>query len=277
MKDPLVSVIVPTFNRAWSIADAVESVLQQDYPNIELVVINDGSTDNTLQVLKPYMDRITIFHQSNKGVSAARNTGIQKSRGELIALLDSDDTWDRRKVSCQVAFFNKNPDALICQTEEIWIRNGRRVNPKIKHKKPSGMIFEPSLKLCLVSPSAVMMKRALFDQFGYFKEDFPVCEDYDLWLRVSASVPVYLIDKPFTIKQGGHSDQLSQSHSQDKFRIRSLQAIIDLGVLSKRQKEKAGQVLKNKCLIYGNGCLKRGKTAEGHYYLDLAESIASNS
>ena len=158
MKNPLVSVILPTYNRAWTIADAIESVLQQDYPHIELIVIDDGSTDDTQKLLSAYEDEMILLEQANKGVSAARNNGIRKSRGELIALLDSDDAWDPQKVSCQVSFFEKTPDAMICQTEEIWIRNGKRVNPKIKHQKPSGMIFEPSLKLCLVSPSAVALK-----------------------------------------------------------------------------------------------------------------------
>ncbi|MCD4677300.1 MAG: glycosyltransferase [Desulfobacula sp.] len=273
MRHPLVSVILPTFNRAWTLKDAVDSVLAQDYPNIELIIIDDGSKDNTQKLLKAYKDKIIVLRQENKGVSAARNAGIKKSNGVFIALLDSDDTWDKKKISCQVEFFQCNPEAMICQTEEIWIRNGRRVNPKAKHKKPSGMIFEPSLELCLVSPSAVMMKRQLFELKGYFNEDFTVCEDYDLWLRVSSTLPVFLIDKPYTIKRGGHKDQLSSFHSQDKFRIRSLSALIKSGSLTRDQAAKAKKVLKQKCVIYGNGCIKRGKRQEGEYYLDLNQSI----
>lgn len=273
MRNPLVSVILPTYNRAWTLKSAVESVLIQDYPYIELIVIDDGSTDDTQALLSQYTGKLIILTQENKGVSAARNTGIKKSTGELIALIDSDDAWDKRKISCQVEFFNTHPEAMICQTEEIWIRKGKRVNPKIKHKKPSGMIFEPSLNLCLVSPSAVMMRKELFDIKGYFNEAFTVCEDYDLWLRVSSTIPVFLIDKPYTIKNGGHEDQLSSFHSQDKFRICSLQAIIESGELSLEQTQKAKSVLKQKCVIYGNGCIKRGKDKEGRYYLDIAESI----
>ena len=266
----LVSVILPTYNRAWTLKDAIDSVLFQDYPYIELIVIDDGSEDNTQELLCAYKNKIVVLTQENFGVSAARNTGIKKSRGEFIALLDSDDAWDKRKISCQVAFFKHHPEALICQTEEIWIRNGKRVNPKGKHKKPSGMIFEPSLNLCLVSPSAVMMKRELFNMKGYFNEDFTVCEDYDLWLRISSTLPVFLIDKPYTIKRGGHKDQLSNFHSQDKFRIRSLLNLIESGSLTQDQAEKAKKVLKKKCAIYGNGCIKRGKKEEGEYYLDFS-------
>jgi len=273
MNRPLVSAIIPTYNRAWALKDAIDSVLLQDYPNIELVIVDDGSTDHTRELLGAYKNEIIVLRQENSGVSAARNFGIKKSKGEFIAFLDSDDLWDKRKISCQVAFFNHHPDALICQTEEIWIRNGKRVNPKVKHKKPSGRIFDPSLNLCLVSPSAVMMRKELFDMKGYFNEDFTVCEDYDLWLRVSATLPVFLIDKPYTIKKGGHEDQLSNFHSQDKFRIQSLSALIQSGSLTQDQAEKAKTVLKKKCIIYGNGCIKRGKKTEGESCLALGRSI----
>jgi len=269
---PLVSVILPTFNRAWSIEQAVDSVLSQDYPELELIVVDDGSTDNTIEVLEQYKADIILLRQANAGVSAARNTGIKKSKGELIALLDSDDMWDKRKISCQVKFFAENPDAMICQTEEIWIRNGRRVNPKIKHKKPSGMIFEPCLNMCLVSPSAVMIKKKLFDMKGFFDETMTVCEDYDMWLRISADTPVFLIDKPYTIKRGGHEDQLSKLRSQDRFRIYSLVKLIKSDILTHDQAAKAKKILQKKCIIYGNGCIKRGRIKEGMSYLNLAQS-----
>ena len=225
-QNPLVSAIIPTFNRGWIIAEAVESILDQNYPNIETIVIDDGSTDDTAKKLSPYLDKITYLQQGNKGVSAARNLGIKKSSGQFTAFLDSDDLWTNEKISCQIDFFQSNPEAMICQTEELWIRNGKRVNPKHKHKKLSGMIFEPSLELCLVSPSAVMIKKELFGITGLFDENLPACEDYDLWLRISTTLPIFLIDKPYTIKKGGHADQLSANHSLDKYRIKSIQKLL---------------------------------------------------
>lgn len=274
-----VSVIIPTFNRAWTLEKAIDSVLGQTYPLTELVVVNDGSVDRTPDILesyeRSYPNRIRVIHTANRGVSAARNTGISQSSGDLVALLDSDDAWTKDKVSIQVAFFNAHPDALICQTEEIWIRNGKRVNPKKKHKKPSGLIFEPSLHLCLVSPSAVMMRRRLFDRVGTFNESFPVCEDYDLWLRISAeSIPIHLIDTPCTIKTGGHEDQLSKNHSQDKFRIRSILGLLDKGGLIPEHRYAALNVLREKCRIFGQGCIKRGDVAQGEYYLGLMETVS---
>jgi len=258
----LVSVIIPTFNRAWIIKEAIKSVLNQDYKPLEIIVINDGSTDNTKDVLKPFMDKIVLLEQPNKGVSSARNLGIKTSKGKFIAFLDSDDAWTPEKISCQVNFFNNNPDVFICQTDEIWIRNGKRVNPKKKHKKISGMIFEPSLKLCLVSPSAVMMKRCFFDTKGLFDESLPACEDYDLWLRTAIDIPIYLIDKPYTIKKGGHNDQLSSAHSLDKYRILSIKKLLESKQLSKSQQNMAKKVLYDKSNIYIQGCIKRGKIQE---------------
>ncbi len=266
----MISVIIPTFNRSWTLKKAVDSALVQDYRHREVIVVDDGSTDQTQELLAGYGDKIRILVQENKGVSAARNLGIQESRGNFIALLDSDDAWEKNKLSCQMAFFQSNPGAMICQTEELWIRNGKRVNPRKKHKKPSGMIFEPSLKLCLVSPSAVMIRKQLFHQKGMFNEAFPVCEDYDLWLRISHDTPVYLIDTPLTIKTGGHGDQLSASHSQDKYRIQSILNLIASNVLSLDQEQAALNVLKKKCRIFAAGCIKRGREKEGAHYLKLA-------
>ena len=270
-KKPQVSVIIPTYNRGWILKEAIDSVLAQDYKDFELIVVDDGSTDNTSEVLAPYGNDIRIFFQKNKGVSAARNRGITEASGQYIAFLDSDDLWLPRKLSTQIDFLNQMPDALICQTEEIWIRNGRRVNPKKRHKKPSGMIFEPSLELCLVSPSAVMIRRSLFDRVGEFDVTLPACEDYDLWLRISCRFPVHLIDTPLIIKRGGHDDQLSSMKGLDKFRIKAIEKIIKSNRLSDDQYRAAVKTLKEKCEIYAAGCRKRGRTEEALYYTSLSK------
>jgi glycosyltransferase involved in cell wall biosynthesis len=224
-KKPLVSVIIPTYNRGWIVQAAVDSVLDQDFSDYELIVVDDGSNDNTREILGAYGKGITVLQQSNMGVSAARNSGIAAASGRLIAFLDSDDLWLPGKLSTQVKFFEENADAVINQTQEIWIRNGQRVNPQKRHHKFSGMIFERSLALCLVSPSAVMIKKSLFDTVGVFDEDLPACEDYDLWLRISCRYPVHLIDIPLIIKRGGHDDQLSKAAGLDKYRIQSASAV----------------------------------------------------
>ncbi|PIE62074.1 MAG: glycosyl transferase [Desulfobacterales bacterium] len=266
----MVSVIIPTYNRSHVLKRAVDSVLAQDYSSFEVIVVDDGSTDDTPSLLAGYGARIRVLRQANQGVSAARNLGIRESRGAFVAFLDSDDAWTPDKLGVQTAFMMAHPDCLICQTEEIWIRNGKRVNPKAKHKKPSGMIFEASLELCLVSPSAVMMRNDFFEIKGMFNESFPVCEDYDLWLRTAWDTPVYLVEVPCTAKYGGHEDQLSAAHSQDKYRIASILNLIQDGRLTETQRNAAIKVLCKKCIVYGNGCLKRGRIAEGRHYLEIA-------
>jgi glycosyltransferase involved in cell wall biosynthesis len=269
-ENPLVSVIIPTYNRAWILKEAIDSVLAQDFADYELIVVDDGSTDNTPDMLAAYGRDIRVLRQSNKGVSAARNRGIKASSGGLIAFLDSDDLWLPQKLSRQVDFFATHFQAMICQSEEQWIRNGARVNPKNRHHKFSGMIFERSLELCLVSPSAVMLRRSLFDTVGIFDENLPACEDYDLWLRVSCRYPVYLIDAALIVKRGGHDDQLSRAAGLDKFRIHALHKIIESNLLSLSQRKDAIRVLREKCAIYANGCRKRGRNSEADYYDRLA-------
>ena len=269
--NPYVSVIIPTYNRKLRLAKAVDSVLRQTYTDFELIVVDDGSHDGTPDLLKKYHSKLRTLIQTNNGVSAARNAGIKASKGQLIAFLDSDDLWLENKLKRQVDFFNHNPDTLICQTSEIWIRDGRRVNPKKRHKKPNGMIFEHSLDLCLISPSAVMLRKTLLDEVGLFDEGLPACEDYDLWLRICWKYPVYLIDEPLIVKYGGHSDQLSKMSKLDKYRIVALCKILDDGRLNFNQYEAAVNMLSKKCRIYANGCLKRDKIKEAEYFISLAE------
>ncbi len=270
-----VSVIIPVFNRGEQVCRAIESVFEQTCSDYEIIVIDDASADNTQKRLREFKSRIKLItHSENKGVSAARNSGIRVAKGDYIALLDSDDYWLPEKLQVQIDFFDKNPDAVICQPKEIWIRKGKRVNPAKKHMKPSGDIFIPSLKLCLVSPSAVMFKKSLLDEVGLFDEEFPVCEDYDLWLRISYKYPVHLIEQDLLIKEGGAPDQLSLSmKGMDRFRIKAMVKIYKQGVLNKIQEQALFEELEYKCRVYGEGCIKRGKEEEGEYYLGLVKSF----
>jgi glycosyltransferase involved in cell wall biosynthesis len=272
---PEVSVIIPTYNRSDRVVRAVQSVLDQSFKDLEILVVDDGSTDDTEARLVHYGTSITYMRQSaNRGVSAARNKGIENSSGTWIAFLDSDDYWLKDKLRFQMEFLRRTPDAVACQTEEIWIRRGRRVNPKKIHKKPSGEIFQHSLRLCLVSPSSVILKRSVFDGIGLFDETLEAAEDYDLWLRISCKHPIHLIDRDLVVKEGGHEDQLSRKHTgMDRFRIRAIANLLNSGVLSSDQVTAAQEELAIKCKIYGNGCMRRGRQQEGHLYLSLPERI----
>lgn len=274
MPPSLTSVIIPTYNRLEFLRPAVESVLSQTVGDYELIVIDDGSTDGTGEGLKPYGNRLHYIYQENRGVSAARNRGLQAARGDWIAFLDSDDYWLPAKLETQLRFFAENPQARICQTGEIWIRHGRRVNPQKKHRKFSGDIFEPSLVRCIVSPSAVMIDREFLDHIGPFDESLPACEDYDLWLRIACRFPVFLIEEPLVVKRGGHPDQLSRRIPfLDRFRIQALVKLLGSDCLSSDRQERVFRELKEKCQIYGQGCIKRGRREEGGFYLRLPEAL----
>jgi glycosyltransferase involved in cell wall biosynthesis len=266
---PEVSVIIPTYNRAGMVVEAVKSVLAQEDVDFELIVVDDGSSDATQEELSRFSSGLRYHRQPHSGVSSARNRGVKLSRAPLIAFLDSDDLWLSSKLSTQKTQMNADPGVFVCQTEEIWWRKGRRVNLKRRHQKPSGDIFRRSLELCLVSPSAVMMRRELFERVGFFDEELPVAEDYDLWLRVAVEYPVLLLPEALVIKRGGHCDQLSATPGLDRYRIRSLEKLLQSGRLSSQQYEWTLEALRNKCQVYGRGCVKRGRGQEGRRYFAL--------
>ncbi len=269
---PRVSVIIPTCNRAHLLQEAVESVLNQTLRDFELIVVDDGSTDCTPHLLIKWKDQIRWVRQENAGVSRARNVGVRSSRGRYVSFLDSDDLWLRNKLEIQVAFLDANPQYAVCYTDEMWIRKGRRVNPGKIHKKYSGWIFEQCLPLCIISPSSAMMRREVLEAVGDFDESLPVCEDYDLWLRVASRYPIFFLDKKLIIKRGGHADQLSnRSWGNDRYRVLALEKQISQDHLMPHERRAALQMLHRKCLILSNGFLKRGKVEDGMRYSALAE------
>jgi glycosyltransferase involved in cell wall biosynthesis len=272
----LVSVIIPTYNRWPMLCEAIESVLGQSYRCVELIVVDDGSEDGTQKKLERYESRVRLLCQPRRGVASARNLGVRSSSGRYLAFLDSDDLWQPGKLETQVAFMDAAPEVQISQTEEIWIRKGVRVNPKKRHRKPSGDIFRASLDLCLVSPSAVMMTRELFERVGGFDEAFTVCEDYDLWLRVAVDHRVPLIPEPLVVKRGGHKDQLSRSTwGLDRFRVLALRKLLRSG-LQGEKRIWAIEALANKIAILVQGARKRGKEDDAAMYETILSRVCGS-
>ena len=274
----MISVILPTYNRAGFLERAMGSVLAQRRPCGELIVVDDGSTDETPALVARLAATSSIpvrsLHQENRGAAAARNTGIGAARGEFLAFLDSDDWWLPQKLALQAAALQANPGKLIAHTREIWFRHGQRVNQKKKHDPPDGDIFLPSLAMCVVGMSTVMARRQLFERYGLFDETLPCCEDYELWLRVGAHEPFLLVPEALTAKDGGREDQLSHVHrlGMDVFRIQALCRLLDEAGLTAAQRHAALVELARKCIIYGQGCIKHGRLDEGQYYLELARN-----
>ena len=271
---PRVSVILPSYNRRQSVGLAVESVLEQSFRDFELCVVDDGSEDDTVEILDSIPGSFnTLRLKENAGVSHARNCGIRSTDSEWIAFLDSDDVWHRQKLEKQIASASLRHEHLLHFTDEIWIRNGKRINPKLRHQKREGWIFQPSLELCLMAPSTVMLKRELLEQCGLFDEELPVCEDYDLWLRITAHHQVSFLNEALMTRSGGHADQLSRKYwGMDRFRVQSLKKILANVPLRKEDEMATRRVLKKKCEILLNGFRKRGKTEEISYYESLIKT-----
>jgi glycosyltransferase involved in cell wall biosynthesis len=265
-----ISVIIPTFNRAGSLGRALDSVLKQTRAPQEIIVVDDGSTDSTRELVADHPAQPRYLFQANRGVSSARNLGIRSASGEWLAFLDSDDEWLPGKLAAQIQTLERQPDCKICHTEEIWIRNGKRVNAMNKHAKSGGHIFQRCLPLCVISPSAAMIHRSLLDEVGLFDETLPACEDYDLWLRICAGHAVAFVSEPQIIKHGGHADQLSRRHwGMDRFRIQALEKLLENGQLSQEDRSAAILTLIQKADILANGAEKRGKMEDAEMYRAL--------
>ena len=264
-----ISAVIPTFNRGHCLLRAINSILAQTTPVDEIIVVDDGSNDKTYDLLlkselldmRGQLPNIRYLYQENKGVSAARNLGIKEAENEYIALLDSDDAWVETKIERQVLKLEaKKLSCRITHTEEIWLKDGQRINPKKKHNKSGGFIFEKCLPLCCISPSSVLLHRTLFDDYGFFDEKLPACEDYDMWLRLCAFEEVLFVDEALTIKYGGHADQLSRAFwGMDRFRVQALEKLINSGKLSKTQRSQALEMLVKKIEILLLGAKKRKK------------------
>ena len=256
-----VSVIIPTYNRAVSLERAVTSVIAQTYPVLEIIVVDDGSDDETRQCFGNRED-IRYMYQPNAGVSAARNQGLKLARGDWIAFLDSDDAWLPSKIESQINALAAQPQYRLCHTEEIWIRNGKRVNQKNKHRKGGGDQFERCVELCCISPSSVLLHRSIFDEFGAFDESLRACEDYDLWLRICAVESVVFVDTPQIYKYGGHDDQLSRHYTaMDRFRVYALDKLMSGDILRDRQREVVIRSIRKRLRVLLLGAAKRGNTA----------------
>ncbi|MDR0622046.1 MAG: glycosyltransferase [Deltaproteobacteria bacterium] len=350
MGGDLISVIIPTWNRMWCICDCLDSAIEQRSVDFEIIVVDDGSDDETEAMLpeiiearkstmvldqlfrteeaertkknnrenfdialKEFMEEnraeiestltpesdpvkmkekvdkvlseigkccwevlekdieetigvgrgledITLIRlPERRGVSAARNVGIKAAKGNLITFLDSDDVWLPGKLEAQAEYMAQNPEIGFSQCLERWMRNGRKVNPGVKHRKKGGDIFIESLGLCLISPSAVIIRKELLDEVGLFDESLMAAEDYDLWLRMLVRHPVGLLEKELVVRNGGRPDQLSATPGLDRYRVMALKKLLAKEKLSPERKRAVLAELINREAIFENGKKKRIK------------------
>ena len=202
MNAPLVSVVMPAYNVAWCVRRAVDSALAQSLREIEVIVINDGSTDDTLQVLASYGDAIKVIDQANGGMSHARNAGIRAARGKYVAFLDADDWWLPEKLARQVELLNNRPELGFCSTAaRVENPQGELLNLWHCRHARRDMLETIIAENAAVAGgcSAVMVRRELFEQVGLFDESLRGFEDPDLWMRLAAVCHYACIDEPLAV------------------------------------------------------------------------------
>ena len=263
IEDYKISIVIPTFNRIGSLPRALDSALNQTYQPSEIIVVDNGSSDGTTKLLRERYPSIRLLIEKKLGVSAARNKGIKHSKFQWIALLDSDDAWDTTKLEKQKNALASSLDHFrLVHTDEIWIRNGNKFNQMKKHQKFGGDIFNNCLSLCCISPSSVLINKNIFKEVGYFDESLPVCEDYDLWLKICSKEKILFINQKLTLKYGGHKDQLSKTYwGMDRFRVKSLENLILNYKLKPDQKINAIKTIVKKLKIIVNGAYKRNNSS----------------
>ena len=270
-----VSVIIPTYNRASLLPRAIESVLGQTYTDWNLLVVDDGSNDGTAKLLDSYSDsRTKSLRIRHRGVSAARNAGVRHSRGEMLAFLDSDDEWLPEKLERQLDYWQENPHVSLVYSSEIWIRAGRRVNPPKQYRGKSGRILIPSIRACVISPSTAKMRRRTFEELGGFNESYPVCEDYDLWLRLCSRYEVGWIPEPLIVRHGGRSDQLSESTpAMDYWRVKAMARLHATTSLEAAEHSALADEITRRGRVLLKGYLSRGNSDRLNEVTSLIQSV----
>ena len=257
-----ISAVIPSYNRGHTLQRALRSVFEQTSAVDEVILVDDGSTDGSSDSAARQFPELKIIRQSRRGVSAARNRGILAARHDWIALLDSDDSWQANKIAAIREAAASHPGFELYHSDEIWIRDGVRVNPMRKHRKCGGWIFQRCLPLCAISPSTTVISKATLQRLGLFDESLPACEDYDLWLRLCHRLPVFFLDRQLVTRFGGHADQLSKQYPlMDRFRVRALQRLLDTENLQADDFAAARAMLLRKLDILLKGARKHGNEA----------------
>ncbi|MEW5767211.1 MAG: glycosyltransferase [bacterium] len=218
---PKVSVVIPTYNAAAYLPEAIDSVLAQTFQDYEIIVVDDGSTDNTREVLAPYQDRIRYIHQENAGPSPAKNKGIKEARGEFVAFLDADDIWLPEKLALQMEVFENDPEvslvhANVVRFGENWTEleeaqwQERIASPR---RRFTGYIFQPLLMQNLICTSAAVVKKSCFlddGEVGFFDQELVRAEDHDLWLRIARKYKIGYVDR-LLVRHRDHHGTLSEN------------------------------------------------------------------
>lgn len=193
---PRVSIVVPTYNRSAIVRRAVESVLAQTFGDLEIIVVDDGSTDDTRDALAGYGERVRYVHQENRGPAAARNHGMQEARGEFIGFLDSDDAYLPGNVAAHLRRFDEVPEAgLVYCGIEVLDQHGNPVKEVLPDPRDRGFVLERLIRYNFITSSTVLMRRAAMEFAGPMSTRLWFAEDWYYWLRVASRFPIEFVDE----------------------------------------------------------------------------------
>lgn len=289
-----VSVVVPTYNRKESVAEALRSVLAQTFRDFEIVVADDGSTDGTpvnlFQTLgaqpeaiealtrmnptsiKPFShafsnDSLAIqYHYGiNRGLSTARNRGIRAARSDFIAFIEAEDLWEPDHLKTQVDFLEMHPGSKVCRVSERNVKDGK---PRVSRNSStaSGWIFEATLEASPMCTSAVLIHRSCFTACGAFDENLPACDEYDLWLRLASRYPVHYLEGPTVTRRSGRPDGSSRAWGWDRFRVYALEKAFQSGHLSPTQRFLVAEQIVHKCERLVEGFRRQKSEERSNFY-----------
>ena len=282
-----VTIVILNWNGKRFLAPCLDAVLAQTFRDFEIVLVDNGSSDGSVQFLQRHYPQVRlIVNQRNLGFAAANNQAIRASGSEFVATLNNDTEVEPGWLEALVATVQSDSQVGMCASKMLFAHRRDVINSAgialdrvgIAWDRLGGRPDDPTTaapeEVFGPCAGAALYRRQMLDEIGLFNENLPVCEDYDLWLRISCRYPVHLITEPLVIKEGGHEDQLSSRYwGMDRFRIHSIAALMRSGHLDERQLALAQDELGNKCRIYANGCLKRGKWKEAVTYFHLPEII----
>lgn len=207
---PRVSVVIPTYQLARYVGEAVASVLAQTHPADEIIVVDDGSTDDTQAVLAPYQDRVRVVQQANAGVSNARNRGARESNGELLAFLDADDVWEPRKLEVQLDRLASRPDAVASFTEALFVDDATGRTTHVRYRNDPDMVATLLVAGCVIgNNSSVVVRHDVFTEVGGYDPRMSQSADWDLWLRLAARGPFDLVSEPL-VRYRVHASSMSR-------------------------------------------------------------------
>lgn len=259
MSEPLVSIIMPNYNGSLYLIQALDSIIAQSYKNIEIIVVDDGSTDNSLEILHQYAAKtlaLTVITQNNAGVADARNTGIVNAKGDYIAFLDSDDFWHPEKLTLQVNFLEEKPNYAACYSSFlVWSPNTDKqyqepnnmyttVNVQLNStldESFSGWIYHLLLKDVYVWTGTIIIRKEVFDDIGFFSKKLKIGEDHDLWLRIADKYQLAKLQfptalyrtNPISVTKSVHDKNYAAIVVEDSIKTRGLKSKNGKGISAK--------------------------------------------